>query len=80
MAGRATGPETAKKKSKFFQSRTKRQSGGHRSTVSRISGLFYSKVLVLGGGGDTPPTGDVIGEVKSGRIHSFVDPLSGECG
>ena len=63
MAGRATGPEAAKKKSKFFQSRTNRQSGGHRSAASRISGLFYNKVLVLGGG-DTPPTGDVIGEVK----------------
>lgn len=57
----ATGSDTAKKKSKFFK---KKQSASHRSTISKISGLFYSRVLVLGG--DTTPT-DVIGEVKSWR-------------
>ena len=74
MASRAsTGPETTKKK--FFQSRNKKQadSSGHRSTISRISGLFYSKVLVLGGE-DTPPTGSVIEEVRGVYKPLLFDP------
>ena len=77
MAGRATGPrgaDTSKKKSKLAQVPKK----GHkssRSTVSRISGLFYRQVLVMGGG-DTP-SGCVIGKVyiereRGGRVRERV--------
>jgi hypothetical protein len=67
MAGRAPGgpcgPETVRKKQKAGRTRQKGQSR-HRSTLSRLSGLFYSRVLVLGG--DTP-TGDALEKV--GRLR-----------
>ena len=69
MAGRASSPrdsETARKKSKFLQPRKKTLSG-HRSAISRISGLFYNRVLVIGG--DTPPC-DVVGKVGRAAVYT----------
>ena len=59
MAGMATSPqgsETSRKKSKLFKKAQNKPKSSHRSTVSRISGLFYRQVLPLGGG-DTPTSG-----------------------